>query len=229
MVFQGCSLGGREVRRVEAGILRHYGPLEGYPRVLIISTHRYETYDCRKGDEGPCHVVAAARLLAKGLGEKGWSVFHDETLGETGGSSSPYLDVRPLLLRRVEELRPHLVIDVHRDALAHEDATALWRGEPTARLLLVVGSKPLQPYPWRENLDLAAWLTERLQEEAPRVMRGIWVKTGSYNQEVGPPSLLIEIGGHGSRPEEVRRAVDLLLQVLPGLPLPGVSQDQGGP
>ncbi|MDI3269659.1 MAG: stage II sporulation protein P [Bacillota bacterium] len=214
---------------MEKGMLRHYGPLEGRPRVLILSSHRYETYDCRKGEEGPCHVVAAARLLAKGLGEKGWSVFHDEGLGETGGSSSPYSDIRPLLLARVQALSPDLIIDVHRDALTHEDATDAWRGKPTARLLLVVGSRPLLPYPWRQNLELAAWLTERLQEEAPRVMRGIWVKTGSYNQEVGPPSLLLEIGGHGSRPDEVRQAVTLLLEVLPGLPLPGRSQDEGRP
>lgn len=171
-------------------------------------------------------VVGAAALLGRALAARGVAAVHDRGFGRpaSGGAGAallaldaydPYGAARPRLQRLLRQFPSvELVIDVHRDALDHKDATAAYRGRPAARLLWVVGSLPVRGADWWPNLRAAALLTERLQRTAPELVRGIWVKPGPYNQDLGRVSALIEIGGDGSRPDEVARAIDPLADAV---------------
>lgn len=192
------------------------------PSVLVVQTHRKERYDraaCEGADRlapGPGDVVQAARLLASSLLARDVAARHEPAFGEDPAAGDAYGHARPTLqalLRRWPSVR--LVIDVHRDSLGHRDATARFRDRPAARVLWVVGSLPRQRgADWWPNLVAAGRLTETLQREAPALVRGIWVKPGPYNQDLGPVSVLVEIGGSGSCPAEVARAIPPLADAL---------------
>ncbi|MBE3590338.1 MAG: stage II sporulation protein P [Firmicutes bacterium] len=200
-----------------SGLVR--GDLEtfgaGPPRVLLIHTHAWEGYAAGTPPAAPADVVEAAALLGRALAARGVTAVHDRGFGRplAGGprllpADDPYAAVRPRLRRLLQAFPSvELVLDVHRDALDHAEATGELRGWPAARLLWVVGSRPARGMDWWPNLRAAALLTERLQRTAPGLVRGIWVKPGPYNQDAGRLSALIEIGGDGSRPEEVERAI----------------------
>lgn len=196
------------------------------PGVLVVHTHREERYDptaCRAADRlapGPGDVIEAARLLAADLRAQGVPAWHDDRFGSDSAPGA-YARVRPRLLALVRAFPgAGLVLDLHRDDLDHARATAIARGRPTARLLWVVGSRPRTPgFDWRANLALAADFADWLRAHAPALDRGIWVKPGDYGQDLGPPSVLLEVGGRGSCPGEVARALTvvarLLAEVLP--------------
>lgn len=191
------------------------------PLVLVVHTHRNEGYDpaaCLGADRfapGPADVVRAGRLLTEELRAQGVPAWHDEAFG-TDSAPGAYARVRPRL--RVL-LRAHpdvgLVLDLHRDDLDHARATAVARGYPATRLLLVVGSRPRSSgFDWRRNLELAVAFADRLRVRAPGLDRGIWVKPGDYAQDLGPPSALLEVGGRGSCPAEVARSLVLVARLV---------------
>ena len=97
------------------------------------------------------------------------------------------------------------VLDVHRDALVGEDGTvykAVTRidGVDTAQVMLVVGTDgggAQHPY-WIDNLALAVRFQQELVSDYVSLARPIVLRNSSYNQQLSPGYLLVEVGGHGN-------------------------------
>ena len=70
----------------------------------------------------------------------------------------------------------------------------------TAQVMLVVGTDgggAQHPY-WIDNLALAVRFQQELVSDYVSLARPIVLRNSSYNQQLSPGYLLVEVGGHGN-------------------------------
>ena len=196
-------------------------PTDQGPQVLILHTHSTEAY-CQIPDDpyvptdanartlDPAHsVIRVGEEVRQVLEEMGLSVIHDQRIcdhpdyngayGRSGAAAADWLRQYPTI---------RLVLDLHRDALVDEAGTIYKTvttidGKKTAQVMLVVGSNGLGGHPnWQANLALAARIQRSLDTLYPTLARPITLRKGTYNQELSPGALLVEVGTHGNTLEE---------------------------
>ncbi|NLG25399.1 MAG: hypothetical protein GX558_08580 [Clostridiales bacterium] len=179
------------------------------PTVLIYHTHTQEAYSQVSDDlyvevsqwrtaDRAHSVVRVGEELARLLTERGFVVTHDATDHEPPKLSTAYARS----LKTIQSYPQHfdLYIDLHRDAYsAASGPIALSLGsEKLARLMLLVGKgddfsdKP----DYAGNLAFAGALTDSLNSIAPGICRDVLVKKNRYNQHIGMPSILLEVGNN---------------------------------
>ncbi|MBR3503191.1 MAG: stage II sporulation protein P [Clostridia bacterium] len=202
-------------------------PTRPRARVLIYHTHTHEAYAQTAEDPyeetepwrtaDPSHSVArVGAALAELLEARGVEAVHDTTDHESPGLSTAY--VRSLdTLMGYDQAGFDLRIDLHRDAWDRSlDACAYVGGRRAAQLMLLVGdggSYDVKP-DYEANLAFAVRLTERLNAASPGLCRPVMVKNGRYNQHVGTPSILVEVGHNLNTLEEALRAMPPLADAL---------------
>ncbi len=103
------------------------------------------------------------------------------------------------------------MIDFHRDGVSRNITTADIEGVKKGRILMVVGSGHEK---WRQNLQIARMLHERLEEVAPGLSRGVKERSFVYNQDLHLGALLIEIGGHENSLEEAENSLPYLAKAI---------------
>lgn len=208
---------------------------EGQVQVLILHTHTSEAYltnpqthiaetvgDAAYSSDEERNLLAVGKVLCETLNEKGvtaihCTVTHDEpTLNGSYGRAAE-------TVRRYLDRYPGItyVIDLHRDAILTgkgEYVRTLAEGaeRPTAQVMAVVGSNCNEPEheAWEENLALALQLKERLNQRLPSLCRPVSLRKASYNQELAPRYLLLEIGSGANTVEEAKEAARLVGEVL---------------
>ena len=201
----------------------------GEPKILIYHTHTTEAYTATKAspyvqtssyrtkDAGKS-VIAVGEALAERLRTQyGFSVIHDITDHEPPSLKTAY-DRSEQTMRSYLKRYPSLVlfIDIHRDASSDTSDYVVLDGQPTARLMCVVGqgTKYEEKPDFETNYALASSLTENLRQVDKRLARDVRVKTGRYNQHVGELSLLIEVGHNANTLEQALNAVPSLAESL---------------
>ena len=114
-----------------------------------------------------------------------------------------------------------LVIDLHRDSVLKSGGelvrpVTLVNGEAAAQMMCVVGSNwNGGEYPnWEGNLAFALKIREELNAEGENLCRPVYLKGATYNQELAPYSLLVEMGASGNSLEEAKRTARRLADVL---------------
>ncbi len=116
--------------------------------------------------------------------------------------------------RTVEELlkhNPDALIDVHRDAAPREEYKVDMGFDEIVQILLVVGQQ--QPN-FEENKNFAESLKAVGDEKYSGLIKGVLYADGSYNQDLHPRNLLIEVGGHENTRESAESSVNLFGRVL---------------
>ena len=200
------------------------------PRVLIYHTHTHEAYAQTPEDpyveteawrtEDETHsVVRVGEELAALLTERGFEVVHDTTDHEYPHLNTAYARSLDTLLSygdRAFDLR----VDLHRDAWDSSQADCAFDGDArVAQLMMLVGnggSYEVKP-DYEANLAFAAQLTDRLNGLCEGLCRPVLVKNGRYNQHVGTPSVLIEVGHNRNTLSEALAAMPFLAEALDGL------------
>ena len=203
------------------------------PQILIYHTHSQETYaDYPENPEAD--VLHLGEELAKLLREKGYNVYHDESVyDERNGKldrSAAYtyaLDGITGLLQKYPSLE--VVLDIHRDGVA--DGTRLVteiNGTETAKIMFFNGTSmspdgPIEYLPnpnLKENLAFSFQMQLLAAEKYPGLTRKIYLKGLRYNEHVRARSALIEVGAQTNTYAEAKAAMvplaDLLDQVLTG-------------
>ena len=108
-----------------------------------------------------------------------------------------------------------MVLDVHRDALVGNNGEVYKlvseeAGKKVAQVMLVVGGDRTGGHPrWRDNLALAVMLQQNLVRGYSDLARPIVLRSSSYNQQLLPGYLLVEVGGHGNTLSEALAAARL--------------------
>ena len=203
------------------------------PQVLILHTHTSESYleegtayfngapgDLTYSREETQNVLAVGKELADPLNEKGITAIHCTVMHDAPTLSGSY-ERSAQTVRQYLERYPTLtcVIDLHRDAVMTSggEYVRTESSDPsTAQIMAVVGSDcngTAHPN-WEENLALALQLRETLNQKISNVCRPVSLRNASYNQELAPHFLLLEIGSGGNTVEEAKSAARLVGEAL---------------
>lgn len=206
---------------------------DGEVRVLILHTHTSESYleqevgylegepgDLTYSQNASQNMISVGRALADVLNEKGITAIHCTVMHDSptlGGSYERSAET----VRQYMEAYPTitLVIDLHRDAVltsSGEYIRTQSSSASVAQVMPVVGSdcNGTRHDRWEENLALALQLREALNQSTPNVCRPISLRKASYNQELAPYFLLLEIGSGANTVEEAQNAARLVGNTL---------------
>lgn len=225
------SIRNDSARTVDVDALLREGPalsLSGdEPQILIIHTHgseaytqspenRYEESDPYRTEDKTKNVVKVGDVLAETFEKKGLSVIHDREIydypsytgsySRSGSAVEDYLKKYPGI---------KVVIDLHRDALGSGDTVYKTRAEASlgecAQVMLLIGTgdKGLYHPAWEENLRLALYLQNALEQRYPGLSRPLALKSERYNQHLSTGSMIIEVGSTGNTLPEALRAIEL--------------------
>ncbi len=197
-------------------------PASEGPQILIIHSHATEAYtpdgtdiytpsdnNTRTTDEG-YNMIRVGDEMERVFTEMGLSVLHDRGMYDYPVYNGSYTRSGP----KVEEYLAQyptikLVLDIHRDALVGSDGTVYKvctsiDGTKTAQVMLVVGSNEggADHPDWQENLTLATKIQKNLDTLYPTLARPMTLRQSSYNQNLTPGFLLVEVGSHGNTLQE---------------------------
>ncbi|MDQ0888783.1 stage II sporulation protein P [Paenibacillus sp. V4I9] len=113
-----------------------------------------------------------------------------------------------------------MVFDIHRSSLPREKTTTKINGIDIAKIQFVVS---ISNKHYQENIKFASKLHDQLESLYQGLSSQVTLKDAptesslSYNQDLFPNSLLVEIGGPENSLEEEYRAVDLLSKAIADL------------
>ena len=201
-------------------------PAEG-PQILIVHTHGSEAYtpdsrdyyeetDTDRTEDKNYNVIRVGDELAATLTELGLNVLHDREIYDypsyTGSYSRSGAAVEEYLAEYPDIA---VVIDLHRDALGDEDVTyktvAELTGERSSQVMMLVGTgeSGLWHPNWEQNLRLALYLQDAVNDMYPTLMRPVSVTSERYNQHLTTGSMILEVGSNGNTLREALNAVRL--------------------
>ncbi|KRF22531.1 stage II sporulation protein P [Paenibacillus sp. Soil787] len=106
----------------------------------------------------------------------------------------------------------HMIFDIHRDSVHREQSTVKWNNLDVASIKFIAIPS--------ENITFAKKINNKFEELYPGVSEGVVTSTetkNTYNQEMHPHSILIEIGGQENSLEEVYRTTDMLAGIIKDL------------
>ncbi|OGO87377.1 MAG: hypothetical protein A2Y15_06385 [Clostridiales bacterium GWF2_36_10] len=195
------------------------------PLVLIVHTHGTESYlpkgvnyytsrNTFRSEKEEETVVAVGTVLADSLNSKGIITIHDTTMYDKENFSSAYSNSKAAAAATLLKY-PSIkyIIDLHRDAIftakgVNQKPITKINEDQCAQVMLVVGTNQggaIHPN-WDDNLTVAVNLQKILNEDYPTLMRPICLRTASFNQQLSPGSILVEIGSCGNTIEEAKNA-----------------------
>ena len=195
-------------------------------RILIYHTHTHEAYAQVDGDEyvetgawrtadKDYSVVRVGTELGAILELYGFEVVHDVTDNEMPNFNTAYERSLNTVLSYEEPF--DLYIDLHRDAYTSgEERAAFVNGQDVAGLMFLIGDGgnfTVKP-DVASNYDFACAVTERLNEKHPGLCRDVMVKSNRYNQHVGTPAVLIEVGHNENTLQEALACIPYLAEAL---------------
>lgn len=190
-------------------------PVQGDNRVIgVYHSHGAESYVPSDGtdsiDEGG-GILQVGEVFAQNLERQGVNVLHS-TETHVPHDAGAYNRSR----RTAEELlgeRPDALFDVHRDAVPPGDYRAEVDGQEMVQVLFVVGR---QNQNVESNQAFAQGLKNTADERYPGLVKGILLAQGSFNQDLSPRSLLLEVGAHENTREQAEEAVTVFADVATG-------------
>ncbi|MBO5938561.1 MAG: stage II sporulation protein P [Clostridia bacterium] len=205
------------------------------PSVLILHTHGTESYspdgaisyvdgaESLRSENLEENVVSVGKVLADALESRGISTIHCTVLHDRVQYKDSYARAEETIRDYLAEYPSiKLVIDLHRDAVIKSTGemirpvTLNEKGEATAQVMCVVGSSwnGEKNERWEGNLALALKFRAALNEKTQNLCRPPYLRGATYNQELAPYSLLIEIGACGNSLLEAKRAALLIADAL---------------
>lgn len=109
-----------------------------------------------------------------------------------------------------------LYIDLHRDAVDRENSTVNINNKKYAKVLFVIGKEHDS---YKNNLEIANNLNNKITKYYPTLSRGIMEKEGSgvngiYNQDLSENCVLIELGGYENNISEVLNTIEVISQII---------------
>lgn len=200
------------------------------PLVLVLHTHTGEGYlgetatylegdlaDLTYTREEERNVLAVGRAFIAALNKNGITAIHCTVMHDEAGLSGSYeraAESIQFFLTHYPSIR--YVVDLHRDAILTAEgeyvrAATECGGKSVAQILPVVGSNAggWEHDGWEGNLALALQLRQELNQNDTALCRPIMLRSHTYNQELAPFAILLEIGTGANSIEEAIAAATL--------------------
>lgn len=210
--------------------------LDYQPLVFIYHTHTSETYiDDPRLQDNNGHVLSGnignvakvgaelARVLSK---KYNFRVIHTTRVHDKSYARS-YLNSRQTVKEFIEKNpKVDLLLDIHRDGIkriSRDEITTVVNGQRAAKIMIVVTNGKfdfahfnLVGYhsEWERNLEFARKLAAKMEEFYPGLLHRVEIRDTTYNQDLHPHSLLLEIGDYRNTTQEAIQSVHLLAEVI---------------
>ena len=200
------------------------------PLVLVLHTHTSEGYlsntaaylegdlgDATYTKEATQNMLAIGKAFIEGLNKSGITAIHCTVMHDESGLAGSY-ERAAESIRFFCEQYPSIqyVVDLHRDAIltaegAYVRAATEIAEKSVAQILPVVGSNAggTEHDTWEGNLALALQLREKLNQNNAHLCRPVMLKSSTYNQEMAPYAILLEIGTGANSIDEAIAAATL--------------------
>ncbi len=181
-------------------------------KIAIYHSHNAESYVPSDGSDsiygaGGIHDVGLA--FKESLEKKGINVLYSDQL-HLPHDRGAYRRSRVTALRLLRE-RPDAIFDLHRDAAPWEKYALELNGETVTQIQIVVGlSNPGTATNQQFAYDLKGY-ADRLY---PGLIHGVLIIWGSYNQDLSPLALLLEVGAHTNSKEAAQRGIARFADVV---------------
>lgn len=108
---------------------------------------------------------------------------------------------------------PLALVDVHRDGVPDPNFyQTTVKGMPGTKIRLVIGKQ--NPH-MEANLTFAKNLKAYFDRTSPGLIKGIYMGKGNYNQDLGPRTILIEVGTYTNSRFAAERGVALFAEGIP--------------
>lgn len=206
------------------------------PTVLIVHSHGSESYLAQAGytESSPYrthdrehNMISIGEALADKLRSQGIGVIHDTTMHDVPDYNGAYASSRAAIRKYLEAYPSiRLVLDLHRDASSDYvnqlTTHATVDEEDSAQLMLVIGTSHDG---WQRNMSCAVQLHALLEKTWPGLCRAIDFRTGRFNQDLGPVTMLVEVGAAGDTRQEALVAVDALADAIVALSWESATED----
>ena len=200
------------------------------PLVLVLHTHTSEGYlgetaTYLEGDLGNLtytkeeerNVLAVGKAFIAALNKNGITAIHCTVMHDESGLSGSYERAAASIaffLTHYPSIR--YVVDLHRDAILTAEgeyvrAATEIDGKSVAQILPVVGSNAggWEHDEWEGNLALALQLRQELNQNDIALCRPVMLRNHTYNQELAPYAILLEIGTGANSIDEAIAAATL--------------------
>lgn len=208
-------------------------PVDSDPAVLIIHTHATESYakegaktvtETRSSDPEE-NMIAVGKALCAALEKSGVGTLHCETMHDARSYNEAY-SLSAKSVKEYLEKYPTLkyIIDVHRDAITVGEGdmakpVAEKDGASLAQLMLVVGTdEGGADHPgWKTNLCVAVRTQKALSDYHHTLARPINLRSASFNQQLSPGFLLLEVGSCANTLSEAKASAGAFGEVFASL------------
>lgn len=205
------------------------------PLVLIVHTHGTEAYskdgaisyldtggEIARSENTSKNVVSIGALMADIFNKNGIPTLHCSIMHDQLQYKDSYARAEATIKQYLEKYPSiKLVIDLHRDSILKSSGelvrpVASVNSRPAAQVMCVVGSDwGGEACPsWERNLSLALKLRDSLNAKYGNLCRPTYLRPSTYNQELAPYSLLLEMGASGNSLEEAKYSAELVAQEL---------------
>ena len=181
----------------------------GNRKVAIYATHTDESYvptdgTSSKDDGGGILDVAEA---LKGAFEKQGVQVTLDTTSHLPHDSGAYRRSRQTAVNLMKS-GPDALIDVHRDGIPdHTEYTTEVDGDNVTKVRLLVGRSNQNS---AANKDFAKQIKAVADEQYPGLIKDIFIGKGSYNQDLMPQAILLEMGTHTLSKERALKSADMI-------------------
>ena len=215
--------------------LRSISAQQGKKKVALYCTHTDESYIPGDGTEAKPEdggIIDVANQLCEALKAKGVDAVVDDTSHDPHDAGA-YRRSRSSAMNLMESVRPDLLLDIHRDGIpdANEYKDDI-DGTEASKCRFVVGRSNQNK---AANEETAKKLKQVADSTYPGLIKDIYIGKGSYNQDLTPNSMIIELGTHTIEKDRVLKTTGYMADVIAkylgasggGAPDQGQSQGQG--
>lgn len=177
------------------------------PRFGVYHSHGAESYVPSDGVESITEgggILQVGRSFVEALREKGMDVSYSAETHiphDAGAYNRSRRTAEQFLHQGVGTL-----FDVHRDAVTAEEYTAQVENKPTVQVQIVVGQQNQNA---QANRNFAEGLKKVADSVHPGLVKGIFMASGNYNQDILPLALLFEVGTHETTREGAAHSMAL--------------------
>ncbi len=199
---------------------------QGQKKVALYCTHTDESYVPSDGTEAKPEkggILDVANQLTEALKKKGIDAVVDDTAHEPHDSGA-YRRSRQTAMNLMEEKRPDMLLDIHRDGVPNaQEYDKDIKGEAASRVRFVVGRSNQNK---AANEDTAKKLKQIADKKYPGLVKDIYIGKGSYNQDLTPNAMLMEFGTHTMDKERALESTNFVADVVSAYL--GASGGEGG-
>ncbi len=198
----------------DSAMLKRTAAQQGQKKVALYCTHTDESYVPGDGTQAKPEkggILDVANQLTEALKKKGVEAVVDDTPHDPHDAGA-YRRSRASAMNLMESVRPDLLLDIHRDGVPDpKEYEENLKGDQISKCRFVLGRSNQNKQANEETVKKIKKIGDDLH---PGLIKDIYIGKGSYNQDLTPNSMIIEIGTHTIEKDKALKTTDYIADVI---------------